>query len=227
MVMTRYWMRLARPGWVAGASGAAVGLGVASAALGWADDVSETVLTARRVMLVLVVALAAPLRDLAAAVLDGTPYSRPGRRLAPSAVAAAALLVVALTLAVIQAGRVAGAPWPGLAAEAVGMAAVAVAAAAWCPARVDPVFAAITAVVLIVVLDQASPSGPWLTADPGPRWEAGRWAWLAVTALGVVAAAGGLRDPAGRGLSRRPHPQAPQFSQQTPSAETFHPCSRQ
>ncbi len=135
--MTAYWMRLARPGWVAGASGAAVGLGVAYAALGWADDVPGTMLAARRVMLVLAVALAAPLRDLAAAVLDGTPYSRQGRRLAPSAVAAAALLVVALTLAVIQQRRVAGVPWPGLAMEAAGLAAVAVAAAAWCPARVD------------------------------------------------------------------------------------------
>jgi hypothetical protein len=202
MLMTRYWMQLARPGWVAGASGTAVGLAVASAALGWADDVPGTVLTARRVLLVLVVALAAPLRDLAAAVLDGTPYSRPGRRMAPSAVAAAALLVVALVLAVIQAGRVAGVPWPGLAAEAVGMAAVATAAAAWCPARIDPVFAAITAVVLLVVLDQASPFGPWLTADPGSRWDAGRWAWLAVAGLGAIAVAGGLRDPAGRGLSR-------------------------
>jgi hypothetical protein len=196
-----YWMRLARPGWVIGASGAAVGLGVASAALAWADDVPGTVLTARRVMLVLVAALAAPLRDLAATVLDGTPYSRPGRRLAPSAVAAAALLVVALALAVIQAERVAGVPWPGLAAEAIGMAAVAVAAAAWCPARVDPVFAAITAVVLLVMLDQASPFGQWLTADPGNRWDAGRWAWLAVTGLGATAVAGGLRDPAGRGLA--------------------------
>jgi hypothetical protein len=201
--MMVYWMRLARPRWLIGASGAAVGLAVASTALGWADDVPGTVLTARRVMLVLVAALAAPLRDLAATVLDGTPYSRPGRRLAPSAVAAAGLLVVALALAVIQAGRVAGVPWPGLAAEAMGMAAVAVAAAAWCPARVDPVFAAITAVVLLVTLDQASPFGPWLTADPGHRWDAGRWAWLAVTGLGATAIAGGLRDPAGRGLSRR------------------------
>src|SRR5258705_13810301 len=135
--MTAYWMRLARPGWVAGASGAAVGLGVAYAALGWADDGPGTMLAARRVMLVLAVAPAAPSGDLAAAVLDGTPYSRQGRRLAPSAVAAAALLVVALTLAVIQQRRVAGVPWPGLAMEAAGLAAVAVAAAAWCPARVD------------------------------------------------------------------------------------------
>jgi hypothetical protein len=203
--MTVYWIRLARPGWVAGTSGAAAGLGAASAALGWADDVPGTVLTARRVMLVLVVALAAPLRDPAAAVLDGTPYSRPARRLAPAGVVAAALLVVALTLAVVQAGRVTGAFWPGLAAEAVGMAAVAVAAAAWCPARIDPVFAAIAAVVLVVTLDQASPSGPWLTADPGHRWEAGRWAWLAITALGAAVIAAGLRDPAGRRPSRRPH----------------------
>jgi len=209
--MMVYWMRLARPGWLIGASGAAVGLAVASTALGWADDVPGTVLTARRVMLVLVAALAAPLRDLAATVLDGTPYSRPGRRLAPSAVAAAGLLVVALALAVIQAGRVAGVPWPGLAAEAMGMAAVAVAAAAWCPARVDPVFAAITAVVLLVTLDQAAPFGPWLTADPGHRWDAGRWAWLAVTGLGATAIAGGLRDPAGRGLSS-PSSKATPFS---------------
>jgi hypothetical protein len=210
--MNRYWMRLARPGWLAGASSTAVGLEVASAALGLTDDVPGTVLTARRVMLVLVVALAAPLRDLAAAVFDGTPYSRAGRRLAPSAVAAVALLVVALVLAVIQAGRVAGVPWLGLGTEAVGMAAVAVAAAAWCPARVDPVFAAITAVVLLVVLDQASPSGPWLTADPGSRWQTGRWAWLAVTALGAAAVAGGLRDPAARGLGRRRHPDATPLS---------------
>jgi len=200
--MMVYWVRLARPGWLIGASGAAVGLVAASTALGWADDVPGTVLTARRVLLVLVAALAAPLRDLGATVLDGTPYSRPGRRLAPAAVAAAGLLVVALALAVIQAGRVAGVPWPGLAAEAMGLAAVAVAAAVWCPARVDPVFAAITAVVLLVTLDQASPFGPWLTADPGHRWDAGRWAWLAITGLGATAIAGGLRDSAGRGLSR-------------------------
>jgi hypothetical protein len=210
--MNRYWMRLARPGWLAGASSTAVGLGVASAALGWADDVPGTVLTARRVMLVLVVALAAPLRDRAAAVLDGTPYSRPGRRLAPTGVAAAALLVPAVGLAAIQAGRVAGASWLGLAAEAIGLAAVAVAAAAWCPARLDPVYPAITAVVLLVLLDQVSPFGPWLTADPGERWDAGRWAWLAVTALGAAAAAGGLRDPAARRPGRRRHPEATPLS---------------
>ncbi len=55
--------------------------------------------------------------------------------------------------------------------------------------------------VLLGVVDQASPFGPWLTADPGPRWEAGRWAWLAVTALAAATVAGGLRDPAGRGLT--------------------------
>ncbi|WP_433723104.1 hypothetical protein ACQP2Y_45825 [Actinoplanes sp. CA-051413] len=201
--MMRYWTRLARPGWVAGASGTAVGLAVASAAVGWADNVPGTVHSARPVMLVLAVALAAPLRDLAAAVLDSTQFSRPGRRLAPPAVAATELLVVALALAVLQATRVRGAPWAGLAVEAVGMAAVAVAAGTWCPARVDPVFAAITAVGLLVLLDQASPFGPWLTAGPGHRWEAGRWAWLAVTALGLVAIAGGLRDPGGGGLRRR------------------------
>ena len=202
MTMTAYWMRLSRPGLVAGASAAAVGLGVASAALGWAGDVPGTVLAARQVILVLVVALAAPLRDLAAAVFDGTPYSRLRRRLAPPAVAAAALLCVASTLATVQDRRVAGVPWPGLALEATGLAAVAVTAAAWCPARVDPVFAAITAVLLLVVLDQAAPLGPWLTAGPGPRWEASRWTWLAATVLGATTAVSGLRDPAGRDLSR-------------------------
>jgi len=210
--MIMYWLRLARPGWVIGASGAAVGLAVASAALGRADDVPGTVLTARYVLLVLVVALAAPLRDRAAAVLDGTPYSRPGRRLAPTGVAAAAVLVPAVVLAVIQSGRVADAAWPGLAAEAVGLAAVAVAAAAWCPARWDPVFPAISAVVLLVLLDQMSPVGPWLTAGPGNRWDAGRWAWVAVTALGAATAAGGLRDPAARGPRRRRHPGATPLS---------------
>jgi hypothetical protein len=204
MAAAAYWLRLARPGWVVGASGTAVGLGVACVALGRADDVQGTVVAARWVTLVLVAALAAPLRDLAAAVFDGTPYSRPGRRLAPTAVAAIALLVVALLLAVIQHGRVAGVPWAGLAMESAGFAAVALAAAAWCPARIDPVFAAIAAVVLLVVVDQASPSGPWLTAVPGPRWEAGRWIWVAMTVLSGAAIVGGLRDPAGRGPGRHP-----------------------
>jgi hypothetical protein len=207
MEAAAYWLRLARPGWVVGASGTAVGLGVAYAAVGRADDVPGTVVTARWVMLVLVAALAAPLRDLAAAVLDGTPYSRRGRRLAPTAMAAAALLVVALVMAVIQHGRVAGVPWSGLALESAGFAAVALAAAAWCPSRVDPVFAAIASVVLLVVVDQASPLDPWLTAVPGPRWEAGRWIWVAVTLLGGAAVVGGLRDPAARGLIR--HPRTP------------------
>ena len=35
--MMVYWVRLARPGWLIGASGAAVGLVAASTALGWAD----------------------------------------------------------------------------------------------------------------------------------------------------------------------------------------------
>ena len=198
-----YRMRLARPGWVAGTAGAAVGLGTASAALGWADDQPGTVLTARRVLLVLVGALAAPLRDPAAAVLDGTPYRRWIRRLAPPGVAATALCAVALALAAAQDGRVAGAPWAGLAVEAMGMAAVAVAAAAACPARIDPVLPALAAVALLVTLDQASPVGPWLTAGPGPRWDAGRWGWLAVTGLGAAAIAAALRDPAGRGPSAR------------------------
>jgi hypothetical protein len=201
---------------VAGASGAAAVLAVASAALGWAGDVPGTLLTARRVVLVLVVAAAAPLRDVAVAVLDGTPYSRPGRRLAPAAVAAAALLVVAATLAVIQDRRVAGVPWPGLVIEAVGLAAVALAAAAWCPAQVDPVFAAITAAVLVVVLDQASPFGPWLTAEVGPRWEVSRWTWLAVTVLGAAVVAAGLRDPAARDLVRRSRPEAMSAVRHTP-----------
>jgi len=205
--MAAYWLRLARPGWVAGAAGTAAGLGLAYVVLGRADDVPGTVVAARWVMLVLVAAVAAPLRDLAAAVLDGTPYSRPGRRLAPPAIAAFALLVVAVLLAVIQHGRVAGVPWPGLALEPAGLAAVALAAAAWCPPRVDPVFAAIAAVLLLVVVDQASPFGPWLTAVPGPRWEAGRWVWATVTVLGGAAVAGGLRDPARRGRTR--HPRTP------------------
>jgi hypothetical protein len=195
--MMTYWMRLARPGWVAGASGTAVGLGAASAALGRAGDVPGTVVVARNVMLVLVVALAAPLRDLAAAVLDGTPYSRPHRRLAPPAVAAGAVLGVASVLAVVQDRRVGGVPWAGLALEAAGLATVAVAAAAWSPARIDPVFAAIAAVLVLVVLDQSSPQGPWLTAGPGAHWAASRWTWLAVIVVGAVVVAGGLRDPAG------------------------------
>ena len=205
MATATYWLRLARPGWVAGAAGTAIGLGVAYVALGWADDVPGTVVAARWVMLVLVAALAAPLRDPAAAVLDGTPYSRPGRRLAPAAMAATVLIVVALLLAVVQHGRVAGVPWPGLAIESAGLAAVALAAAAWCPPWVDPVFAAIAAMVLLVVVDQASPSGPWLTAVPGPQWEAGRWIWLGVTILSGPAIVGGLRDPAARGRIRHHH----------------------
>ena len=199
-----YRLRLARPGWVAGASGTAIGLWAAYVALGRADDVPGTVTAARLVMLVLVAAVAAPLRDLGAAVFDGTPYPRAGRRLAPPATAAAAVVLVAALLTVVQHGRVAGVPWPGLAVEPAGLAAVALAAAAWCPRRVDPVFAAITAMVLLVVMDQASPFGPWLTAVPGPRWEASRWIWLGVSVLGGAAVAGGLRDPARRGLIHRP-----------------------
>jgi hypothetical protein len=208
MAAAAYWLRQARPGWVAGTSGTGVGLGVAYVVLGRADDVPGTVTAARSVMLVLVAALAAPLRDLGAAVFDGTPYSRPGRRLAPAAMAATAVLVVTVLLTVVQHGRVAGVPWPGLAVEPAGLAAVALAAGAWCPPRVDPVFAAIAAVVLLVVVDQASPFGPWLTAVPGARWEAGRWIWVAVTVLGGAAVAGGLRDPARRGLLRHPRTSA-------------------
>jgi hypothetical protein len=80
--------------------------------------------------------------------------------------------------------------------DAVAMAAVAGALGAAAAARVDPGLVGGGVLALIVVADETSGIGPWLTAWPGPHWTAGRTAWavLAVIAAGVTLAA--LRDPA-------------------------------
>jgi hypothetical protein len=198
--MSTYWWRLSRPAWIAGAAAVAVALYAAAWGLGWSDDVDGSCWTFGRLSIVVASGVAAPLGDRAAPVLDATPYARRLRRLVPPAAALLALGGTWLVLAGIQAVRVPGVPWDGLVVEALAMAAVACAAGALVAGRADPGLAGAAALTLIVLADETTGIGPWLTAGPGPHWTAGRTAWavLAVVATAVTLAA--LRDPA---FSRR------------------------
>ncbi|MEU4238315.1 hypothetical protein [Actinoplanes sp. NPDC026619] len=185
--MYTYRWRLARPGWLAGAAATALAVAVTALVLGWADDVTGTLFTGHWINLVVAATAAAPLRDPAAAVLDATPYSRRRRRLAP---AGCALLAAALwwaAFAAAQARRVPGVPWAGLALETAGMCVVACATGMWCIGHADPGVTGSAVVALLLLFDGALPFGPWLTAEPGPHWAAGRTAWAALAAAGLVA----------------------------------------
>jgi hypothetical protein len=197
--MNTYWWRLSRPGWTLGAVAVACGVGLGAFALGWADDVDGTCWTTGRIGIVLASAVAAPLRDLAAPVLDATPYRRRLRRLAPPACAVLTLVVVWLALAAMQATRVPGVPWGGLAVEAVGMAAVASAVGVFCAGRADPGLVGAGVLVLIVLIAETTGIGPWLTAWPGPHWQTGRIAWAVLAVVAALVLLAGLRDPARRG----------------------------
>jgi hypothetical protein len=201
--MTGYRWRLSRPAWIAGAAATAVALYAATWALGWIGDVNGTCWAFGRISIVVAAGVAAPLRDRAASVLDVTPYARRKRRLIPPLGAALVLGGTWLALAVVQATRVRGVPWGGLALEAVAMVAVAGAVGALVADRVDPGLAGAGTLTLIVLIDETTGIGPWLTAWPGPHWTAGRTAWavFAVVATAVTLAA--LRDPA---VGRRRYP---------------------
>jgi hypothetical protein len=192
--MYAYWWRLARPGWLFGAAATALAIAVTALVLGWADDVPGTLYTGHWINLVVAAAAAAPLRDPAAAVLDATPYPRRRRRLAPIGCVLLSAALLWLAFAAIQAARVPGVPWGGLALETAGMCAVACAIGTWCSDRVDPGVAGSAAPALLVLFDGTLPLGPWLTADPGPRWAAGRTGWAMLAVAGITALVVRLRD---------------------------------
>jgi hypothetical protein len=194
--MKTYWWRLSRPAWLAGAAAVAVALYAAAWALGWSDDVDGTCWTFGRLSIVVASGVAAPLRDRAAPVLDATPYARRLRRLTPPAGALLTLGGVWFALAVIQAVRVPGVPWGGLVVEAVAMAAVAGAAGALVAGRADPGLVGAAVLTLIVLADETTGIGPWLTAWPGPHWTAGRTAWAVLAVLAAAVTVAALRDPA-------------------------------
>lgn len=204
--MTAYWWRLSRRGWLAGAATGVCAVVVLTRVLNLAGDVAGTVLVGHLINMVVASAVAAPLGDAAAAVLDATAYPRLPRRLAPSGCALLQLATIWLTVAAAQATRVGGVPWGGLAVEAAAMTAVACAAAASGAGRADPGLVGTGVLALIVTIDQSMPAGPWLTADAGPRWEAGRVAWLLLGAAGAVIVLLRLRDPGGRRVRPRPWP---------------------
>jgi hypothetical protein len=196
--MNEYRRRLSRPEWTVGAAAVAAAIYLTAFALGWADDVDGTCWTMGRVSIVLAAAVAASLRDPAAPVLDATPYPRRRRRLGPPGYAALMCGAVWAALAVVQAIRVPGVPWPGLAGEAAAMAALACAIGALVAGRVDPGLVAAGTLTLIVLIDETVPVGPWLTAPPGPHWTAGRTAWAVVAVVAAVVTLAALRDPARR-----------------------------
>jgi hypothetical protein len=196
--MNTYWWRLSRPAWIAGTVAVACGVGLGAWALGWADDVDGTCWTFGRISIVIASAVAAPLRDLAAPVLDATPYPRRVRRLAPPACAVLVLVVAWLALAAVQAARVPDVPWGGLAVELAGMASVAMAVGVFGAGRVDPGLIGAGVLALIVLIDETTGVGPWLTATPGPHWQAGRTAWAILAVAGLLVLLAGLRDPARR-----------------------------
>jgi hypothetical protein len=199
-----YWWRLARRGWIAGAAAGICAIVILTLILGGVDDVAGTVSVGHLIDMVIATAVAAPLRDVAAAVLDATEYPRLLRRLAPSGCALLPLAVLWLTVAAAQATRVAGVPWGGLAVEAAAMATIACAAGACCAGRADPGQVGTGVLALIVLIDETAPLGPWLTAGLGPRWDSGRVAWVLLGAVGAGLVLYQVRDPGGR-YGRRGH----------------------
>jgi tetrahydromethanopterin S-methyltransferase subunit C len=65
-------------------------------------------------------------------------------------------------------------------------------------AHVSNMVVATGVLTLIVLIDQTTPLGPWLTADLGPRWDTGRTAWTLLGATGAGLVLLQLRDPGGR-----------------------------
>ncbi|WP_306206401.1 hypothetical protein [Actinoplanes sp. RD1] len=188
--MAAYRWRLARPSWLAAATALAAGIAALAAATGSADDAAGTLSAARRIDVVLAAAVAAALRDQAAAVHDATPRPRWARRLAPAACALTVLGGGWLLLACVQSTRVRDLPWAELAVEAAALTAVACAAGLWTGLRTDPGLTAGGALALLV-----------LTAETTPLL-AGRRAWILVALAALAVATRGLRDPARRRRSR-------------------------
>jgi hypothetical protein len=193
-----YWLRLARPDWTAAVVVVAIGLSVAFVHAGLADDVAGSINAGRLVAAVLSIGVAAAFLDPAAPVSDAAPYPRLRRRLIPPALSLVALAVAGAALAITQAARVAGVPWPGLLLQAAGLLSLSAATAAAFGNRADPGILAAITVVGLITLDARSPWGPILTAAPADDWGRANllWATLIAGFTGIVAV--GLRDPAAR-----------------------------
>jgi hypothetical protein len=69
----------------------------------------------------------------------------------------------------------------------------------FCAGRADPGLVGAGVLVLLVLIDETTGIGPWLTAWPGPHWQAGRTAWAVLAVVAALVLLAGLRDPAGRG----------------------------
>jgi hypothetical protein len=201
--MNAYWWRLIRPGWFTGAAAVGCAVVVVPQLLGEVGDLPAAISAGHGVNAILATAAAAPLRDPAAAVLDAAPYPRARRRLAPVGHAVFVLTVTWLALMALQALRVPGMPWGGLAVEAVAMIAIACAAGIRCTGCTDPGLAGAAVLAVIVLIDQGTAHGPWLTGGPGQGWETGREAWPLLGAGGMLVMLLGLREPARRRATQR------------------------
>ncbi|MCU7725233.1 hypothetical protein ODJ79_16005 [Actinoplanes sp. KI2] len=196
--MNAYWWRLTRPGWLTGAIAAGCAVVVVPPMLGQDGGLPGVVFLGHGVNLVLATAAAAPLRDPAAPVLDAAPKPRVRRRLAPVGCAVLTLTVTWPAIMALLAARVPALPWGGLAVEAAAMIAIACAAGVRCTGRADPGLAATGVLALIVLLDQGTALGPWLTGGPGSGWRTSREAWAVLGAGAVLLTLFGLRDAASR-----------------------------
>jgi hypothetical protein len=211
-----YWWRLTRPGWLTGAAAVGCAVVVVPQLLGGAGDLPAVVTTGHGVNLVLATAAAAPLRDPAAAVLDAAPYRRARRRLAPVGHVMLVLILTWPAIMAVPAIHVPGMPWRGLAVEAVAMIAIACAAGLRCADRTDPGLAGAAVLAVIVLIDQGTWHGPWLTGSPGPDWAGSREAWALLGAVGMLVMLLGLREPAGYGSGTRSRRSSPRSRSASP-----------
>jgi hypothetical protein len=165
---------------------------------GLADDVAGSINAGRLVAAVLSIGVAAAFLDPAAPVSDAAPYPRLRRRLIPPALSLTALAGVGAALAIAQAARVPGVPWPALLLQTAGLLSLSAATAAAFANRVDPGILAAITVVGLITLDARSPWGPILTAAPGDDWDRANIVWAILTVALAAIVAVGLRDPAAR-----------------------------
>ena len=159
----------ARPAdWTAAVVVVAIGLSVAFVRAGLADDIAGSINAGRLVAAVLSIGVAAAFLDPVAPVSDAAPTRASAALACPPALSLAALAVAGAALAIAQAARVAGVPWPAmlLPSRRTALAFRRHQRPPWADLTDPGILAAIT-VVGLISLDAPIAMGTILTAAPG------------------------------------------------------------